>query len=285
MKKQYIKSISSLIAAVLFFGASSAAWADDPLEIKAWAYPGGSNDWQTGSTGPIFDTSTSDDAYAHAEGSVDYGVIKLYAEAYNAPGPGGAEYGYVQAEWNDVLLFDAPGLSGQQGFATLHYQIDGTFDAGGPSGSSADYVQISLNVNAHDTYRNIDSTDAPFFKCDASGVLGGTNFLNSPRSLDVSFTYGQPLTLRFWIGIDLRGYYEDGSYAIADLSHTATWEGITDIEDSNNAPVQNYTFSSDSGTNFLNPIPEPSVTALFVGEGALAFAFAFAFARRRSRKM
>lgn len=279
MKNNHIiRSILSLVTITLILGIASAAFADDPLKATAWAWPpSGNNNTNTGLVGPVQINSTVENAYAEA--SADYGILKLYGEAHRVGGSGST--GYATAEWNDVLTFNSDTLDGQTGHATLHYQIDGSFNVG-LSGGTSDYAKFYLDVTTRDTAHYYDSLaeDNPYFGYYGNGSLDNPNFLNAPRTLEISFTYGVPLELRFWVQIQTAALWDNGSYAIADLSHTATWGGITDIEDSLGDPVEDYSLSSDSGTDYLNPIPEPSTTALLLGAGV----FVVALSRRRFRK-
>ncbi len=267
MKKYHIQTARSLlIAALLLLGISSVAFADDPLRAYAWGWPTAA-ETNTGTVGPVHAISDGDTVFA--ESSADFGVLKLYSEADKVSS---ARTAFAESEWNDVLLFNAPGLTGQQGFATLHYQIDGSYDVY-QSGSDTDYAKFSLYIRAYDANLNISSVEDRAFAYQGDGVLTNPSFLNAPRTLSISFTYGEPLTLQFKLRTEARAYYQNGSHAVADLSHTATWEGITDIEDSSHNAVTNSSLSSDSGTNYMNPVPEPSLAAFLVEAGIFACAF------------
>ena len=65
-----------------------------------------------------------------------------------------------------------------------------------------------------------------------------------------------------------------------DAGNTVSWGGTAAVLDNTNAPVNSFSLGSASGTNYLNPIPEPSTITMFLVAGTLACAFAV----RRYRK-
>ena len=65
------------------------------------------------------------------------------------------------------------------------------------------------------------------------------------------------------------------------MGHTAYWGGFTEVTDSEGDPVTNYTASSQSGTNYVSAIPEPTaVTSVLAGAFVLAFGRRLRGARR-----
>lgn len=274
MKNQPIKSLFAA-AALLSFGISSAAFADDPLKARA-STNGGEIDEQTGSVGPLqaSDAFSLDGGSANSHTSADYGVLKLYAEAL---GSGETAYGTSIAYWTDTFLFESDTLDGQAGKATVHFRIDGSISATTTGNGNLSYGRIILNVGTPEAENQYLSETYQLY---ANGSTSGSaDFLNTDIPLEINFIYGTSFDLGIYLNV-VAWAGNNGAHVVSDFSHTSTWEGITDIEDAFGNPVTDYSFSSTSGVNYINAVPEPSTTVLFIGAGA----FVIALARRRFRK-
>jgi len=59
--------------------------------------------------------------------------------------------------------------------------------------------------------------------------------------------------------------------ASGDFAHTLTWGGFTEVRDAQGNLVTHYTLTSDSGTDWSKPVPEPGTLPL-VGAGLAGLA-------------
>jgi hypothetical protein len=108
-----------------------------------------------------------------------------------------------------------------------------------------------------------------------TGFNGGSNglFIGVEQTRTINFTYGTPFD--FWLNVRLRTDIitsEPGSVS-ATISLT-NWSGFENVT-TGGSPVTNATFSSASGTDWTQPVPEPSSALLLLSGTAV-------FLRRRS---
>jgi len=110
--------------------------------------------------------------------------------------------------------------------------------------------------------------------------------LNQSLAFSIPFTFGTPfdvaVTMYSDIRLDSHSLDNNGvGYSVThDAGNTVSWGGTAAVLDNTNAPVNSFSLGSASGTNYLNPIPEPSTITMFLVAGTLACAFAV----RRYRK-
>ena len=106
----------------------------------------------------------------------------------------------------------------------------------------------------------------------ADGTTGssGALFLNRTNTFAVPFTFGIASELRVQLSTITTARTRFGADSISDLGHTLEWGGIVSVKDNSNNLVNNYTLTSGSGTNYIQPIPEPGAWALTAG-GLLMF--------------
>lgn len=107
-----------------------------------------------------------------------------------------------------------------------------------------------------------------------------------PVPVVVGFQYDVPFDLRldfYAYGIGYaRGWY-DGISSFSEHSegflNTVAWQGISSVRDAFDQEVGGWTITSESGTDYANPVPEPTVGGL-LAPGLLAIGGGV---RRRSR--
>lgn len=252
-------------------------------------YIGNSSSTQTSSSGDVAAVvagpSEYGDRYGDASAFGSFGVLRA-SSTIGVPPRGSSFYqafSSSEASFRDDFLIDAPGLTGTQGSVTVRFTIDGSLSVGTngtPSYSTPGNVTYAragytfgVNPNTGDTYTQRTNWD---------GSSSGTQFLGVEQVHTLYFTYGTVLenvTLRISTTTSAAGeYYSYYSSSAADLSHTAIWGGFGEVRDAGGNLVTNYSFTSGSGTDYTQAVPEPG-TSLLAGVG-LAFAL---FRRHRAR--
>ena len=94
-----------------------------------------------------------------------------------------------------------------------------------------------------------------------SSLSGGSTFF----SLDLPMNWDQPWDVK--VGLLAWAYGQ----ADADFLSTATLTGV-ELFDANHVQVTQFSLTSASGTNYLNPVPEPATWVLLLSSlGVLAF--------------
>lgn len=249
------------VLAVLVAGGLLAPTPASAL-LLASASSGGPTVTDSQSAG--FAEAASDGPRASGRARAEYGLLRAIGQAAeNGPVPPISVNGSGAAAWIDPVTIDAPGLTGQQGTATVHYRIDGT-------------LAINTTARAAANYSFIVELGTQFFHVSrAQYELGGppsVDFLNQPISATVPLIFGTSRDWHFTIQAvgTVLGVSPTAS-AITNLGSTATWLGISEVRDAGGNLVSTYSLVSGSGTDWAQPVPvpEPSVFALF-GLGTLA---------------
>ncbi|MFN0183421.1 MAG: hypothetical protein ACKVQR_06330 [Aquabacterium sp.] len=203
--------------------------------------------------------------HAYAQGTVDWGSMKLYAEfsgPNSAPGPSARATG----GWVDRLRIDAadPALTGTAGVMNFIIHVQGVLD-----------VQPIFNAGAGvglRSYVNDQITQGSGHR------VAGQGQRNAPYHQEVdSFV---PMIARFVFGTEFEfGLFAEAvtgtssvaavnliNVGLSDFGHTMTWEGITSVT-RNGAPVD-YRLYSAAGVDWTLPyvpgavVAEPSSVAL-----------------------
>jgi hypothetical protein len=279
-------SLALLSLAVLLGGNVSVQASPQVSASANAAYIGNEISSQTASSGGVSAVVDGlphyDDRYGQASASSSFGVLRA-SSSIGVPPRGSSFYNAVsfsEASFRDDFLIDAPGLTGTQGSVTVRFTIDGSLSAnavGTPSYSApgnATYARagytFGVNPNSGDSYTQRKHWD---------GSTSGTQFLGVEQVHTLYFTYGTTLenvTLRITTTNSAAGEgYSYYSATASDLSHTAIWGGFGEVRDAGGNIVENYSFSSASGTDYTQAVPEPA-TSLLAGLG-----LAFTLLRRR----
>jgi hypothetical protein len=225
---------------------------------------------QTESSGPV-EVSSSRTYSTHsvkADTSSDFGVLKLYAESMVNTDYGTSATSISHARWSDTFFFESEAFNGQAGTATMHFRVDGLFNINAPNWFNTPSGSIILGVGDSTTpgYNNFMAKSYTLY---GDGTEDGSaEWLNSDLFVVTSFTYGT--SFEFAIDLRLEAYTASSGQLITtqvtgDFSHTSIWQGITDIKNAGGSPVGDYSFSSSSGVNYINAVPEPTTTCLLAG--------------------
>lgn len=244
-------------------------------ELYVSAYGQGPGSQQTASSGPVSqsDSATHQFGSGMARAGADFGVLRNYAEATAIAGSSNfnnAVLASTTARWQDDLLFNAAGLTGSPGSVTVKFRIDGTLAASQPqfdpdqsqTRADASYGMSILGSGV------VHSGGESRFADGTRTFSGSGPFLNVEQTATLPFTFGTAFTLKLEVSASSTARTQFGGSALADLENTTTWGGFITVRDSQGQVVNNYTFSSASGTNFINPIPEPNTALLILGAAA-----------------
>lgn len=241
---------------------------------------------KTANSGSVSDSSSStgpnEDVLSFS--SATFGVLHAYSSSVSRPGgftPSTSITASFRDDWTFLAPVDRPELNGTIGTVTVRFTIDGTLQSlpnGKPSYANSNFAEARYMFGAHNP-TNYTKAEKHY----GDGRVSGSIFLGLEQTQQLSFTFGQTLT-DVKLGIMSYASSSGGtgtSSSTADLSHTATWGGFAEVRDNNGNVVANYSFSSASGTNYVQAIPEPDTTTLLVLSG---LAFNAIRVRRRNRE-
>lgn len=256
------------------------------------AYLGSETPAQTAPSGNVMDVDSGVGEFGEPRSGDNvafgsFGVLRASSSISVLPRGGSSPYsafGTSTASFQDDFLIDAPGLTGTAGTVEVRFTIDGSLSLdkyGAPAyfaSQSSTYAQATYAIGVGIGAGDVIATQRLRY----DGSTSGTSFLGVEQAYVLNFTFGtvvNDFTFRITTAVSAAG--EGSTYlstATADLSHTAVWGGFGEVRDSNNNVVNGYSFSSSSGTDFTQPIPEPTAAAL------VALAGAALIGRRRLRR-
>jgi len=282
---------TALLAAMILLWSQLPSNAITQVRANAGSSTAENNTFEKiASSGSVSDAESGPNLFGSGTGraSASFGVLRAYGYAETVLGYNSSlysVYSFNSASWSDDFLYSSEALNGTAGSVPMRFTIDGTL-----SFNSAGSVPQFINGTGYYSYIEASlGTD----NGQGSGILRETLYLNgqyenNPSFLGIeqvvtfNFIWGTPLTgvkLRLNANVNAAGSNSGyTSSAIANGENTATWGGFGTVLDSNGNPVTNYTFSSGSGTNYAQAIPEPGTGTLLAAAGLLA-----ALARRRRR--
>jgi hypothetical protein len=173
------------------------------------------------------------------------------------------------AFFSDDFRIEAPGRSGTTGSLTVKFTIDGALSS---TASGAERVgEVSF---ARATYQfSVDGTllrneNQRLF---SDGTTQATSmFLNQEQQVTFNFTFGTPFEVKLLLQGSGQAYNRFSATAVADLENTAEWGGFGEVRDAAGNLVTDYAFSSGSGVDFTQPIPEPGTGACLLMAVAVA---------------
>lgn len=226
-----------------------------------------------------------DKALALAEGQLAFGVNKVFAhfDAFNATDPTWTIMADARTQWIDQVTIDGGDLNGTIGTFTASLRVFGS-DAFAFSGAyetpDADLYGfwdswIGTSTDGGGSYL-VGGWFGSWYSDGAGGVEYYGDELNQPLTeVTLEFIYGQP----FLLSGNMEAYFHATNDSLLpgtvsgtlDFSHSAYWNGMGDFRDSNGNLVAIEGFSSRSGTDWLNPVPEPA-TMLALASGLAAMA-------------
>jgi hypothetical protein len=264
----------ALVAAGAALLAQQSAFADSLLKA-------GTNTAESGSVSYYADDSNPNETITRTA-FASFGILRASSTSISNPNAF-TPASITSASFLDDWTIDASGLSGTAGTVTVSFTIDGSL-------ISVPYGTPTYGYQANATYaeaRYIFGANNPTSNTKAqkhygNGSISGQTFLGIEQTQVLNFTFGQAIEdVKFEIMTiaSSAGGYGYSSESTADLSHTAVWGGFVEVRDSNGNLVGDYSFSSASGTDFTQPIPEPGACTLLVLSG-----MAFNFLRPRRRQ-
>jgi hypothetical protein len=196
---------------------------------------------------------------ARARAFASFGSLSVYAISFTNSGADGSSGG-GHAIWLDMITINAPGLNGTAGFIDFSLSLQGTLSAfTGNNQVGSGNAGYSLDISFDNVTTSFSGSKSPGGPPTGDLLPLDVSILNQP------FTFGVPFRLEVDLGAGA-GSGCDGNCGQAggqaNLQDTLNWGGISEVRDSNGGSVTNFTLSSDSGTDWTQPVPEPSVVTL-----------------------
>jgi hypothetical protein len=239
------------------FACSMAACAPDDDIVK-------------GMTGPVQASAFAEGGFegvGSATAAVNWGDMHLVSQFTNA---GNA---LAIGQIVDQLVFTAPGVApGTPMQVNFSIRVEGAIEGSNNNGAAGEWLlQSNLGGGAYQINASAQDYGGKGYVGDPFGIFTGTAtvFAGDVEGLDIELTAS--------------ALSSTGDVAVADLSHTLLWDGISDVTVGGVA-VNDFTVTSASGTNWANSfiptgVPEPAAWAMMlVGFGGLG-----ATMRRRQR--
>lgn len=215
-------------------------------------------------------------AYAMA----DYGVLESSSTVIGA-----GNWAYTLASsrtsFQDTFRIDAPGLTGQRGYFTAQVSMPFELTLQNPRWTDQFiYSQILVEPAGHAFEKyELSAGDQSLFNTYRVAHNGGSVPTDAPMILEVTFTYGAPISIFGALNTTVKGVtnWDHSASFVADMdaAHSVYWNGIGSVTDANGRAVTAYTLTSDSGTDWTRdfaaaPVPEPGAALLMLaGLGAL----------------
>ena len=249
-------------------------------------------------TGPIAPAAMNGNGADDTEGSagayVDYGVIGIYAGGRarqpTSPVQGGTiGSGDAFGEFTDqfTIVPPSPALAQHQGTLVFSVPLRGGGTASGVS--SGGFYELEVQLDTCPTGLCDFVQQGSWIDRGPSG--GGFLFSGDPPTgfsrISVPIEFSRPILLDVRLSADAQALGVSGDFATASAAfgHTLTWGGFDDVMDSEGASVTGYTVTSDSGTDWSKPLPEPSAESLRLAAlASLATVRAIAGRRRRCQR-
>jgi hypothetical protein len=261
ISKDSISRVVLLVALVLCFwfqqaqAASVVGVVQQSASTQALDLPGAEADYYytfQDTSGPVSKSYTSPGGFAKAHNSASHGILKLAVSRVSPVAPHPIYFDmYSHTEcasyWQDVVQIDSPGLTGQIGWVTVAFTIDGSTSSGGST-------QIE-DIRYRFSYGEANSV----YDSEVGELVRGVGILNNQRTHQIPFVFGTPFSMALTISARVGSLLDVPGQAIVNLSHTQTWGGFLSVTTGAGETVS-YTTSSASGTNFSQPIlsmPEP----------------------------
>ncbi len=239
---------------------------------------------QTATSGSVSDAegATAVNGSTDGRASASFGVLRAYGHAATVPFNRSdySYYSFNSASWRDDWLFASPTVpNGSRGFVTVHFTVDGNLNVHS-SGTPREPFGSFDNYYGHIAYTfgtDIGSGDNARETIRYNGTREGTPFLGIEQTITLPFTYGtllENVELRIKANVFAQGQQNSPTEYFtneftADGEHTATWGGFGPVVDGSGNPVTDYSFTSSSGTNYTQAVPEPGCSLLLVGSGLL----------------
>ncbi len=226
---------------------------------------------------------------AVARARIAPGVNSTYAhwDSLDGLNPAGTLIADAWTHWTDTVLISDPELNGTVGhftaslrvFGSASFNLTGGYASGDPYSDAGIYgfwdSWIGTSTDGGGSFL-VGGWFGDWYSDYDGSVWYTGDELNQPMTeVELEFVYGQPFLLRMnleaYIDAQNPNLLEGTVEGTLDFSHTAYWNGIGAIRDTN-GNIVNPDFWSQSGVDWRNSVvPEPaSLTALGLGVLALA---------------
>ena len=269
-----IRTTTLSLAALL--GSCLASHASPQVSASSGASHLDGSPANTASSGGVSHASSGADEtrYGSFSASASFSGLSTYGQIATIPYNSSvyAGVGSGRASFRDDFLFDAPGLTGTAGSVTVRFTISGTLAV--TKNGTPNYSAAMSNTFAEAAYAfgvDLDSSNQVSQRRRWDGTSSGTLFLGVPQERTLNFTFGTTLeNVMLRISSTVAAAGEGFTYAsnsTSDLS--AAWGGFVEVRDNGGNVVSNYSFSSSSGSNYVQPVPEPASAALVLLGGAM----------------
>jgi hypothetical protein len=237
--------------------------------LTAEAAAGAYNQTVSAATAPVLAYATTT-PWATAQASAEYGLLRASGSTtgqITSAGGSPVIQGDGISRFDDVFTIDSPSHAwGAPATLTLLYRVEGDVSAGEHGGGIRATSTMALKFRAYQWQSLIKAADHSYSVQAASGLhTFGTDFRGTILAQTFDVMIGIPITMlmqlearTFMEPINVRAETVGSSaFAIADLGHTFTWLGFESLTVGGVA-VTGYTVSSNSGTNWAAPVPEPA---------------------------
>jgi hypothetical protein len=267
-------SAASLGSAHATTGTAVSGQAVHSADGIGYNYQGYNTSLALGQT-PNFNFTTPNIISAVAgSAEADFGINRISNSVSIPSGDSQYAYSFMRSAWIDLILISDEDLNGQQGVFNGVVYVDMDYSSSGtPAATYANFFSVGVGSS-------VDSSNYGFLGFDQNPQ----SYQSVPLNFSVNFTFGTAfdlaVTMTSNININVLTNGPGGSIT-HDASNTVTWGGVVSVQNSSLQPLDpgEYALSSGSGTNYINPVPEPSTLGLFAG----AVAAIFGFRRRASR--
>ncbi len=266
LKRLVVSGLINILASVAVVGLfPSAGWSQVWCNLTL----GVSTD--NDQKGPIFPSGpTAQDellangrngSHAFAWGFCRPGEILLNAQSLAFNRDGGA-IAYAYGDFFDVFQVDMPGLEGTAG--SFPFDLDISGDVPLPTQSDA-WWRASAWIKVF-VYINGETVLERQKQCGSQGGCVGEELSRFQGT--VNFIYGQPINITISAYTYAEALYfgpggqpRSEGFANAGFARTVRWLGVSEVRDSQGNTVSGYRITSESGTDYSQPIVKEPVIA------------------------
>jgi hypothetical protein len=192
-----------------------------------------------------------------------FGQLSLINNVSIPDGNGEQGHSTISSSWVDSVLISSPGLDGTTG--TLNAVVYLTVDYS-RIGTPQQYLYDLLAVEIGD---GSPTTSYAHVQYDY-GV--GLPVTASPINFSIEFTFGEAFNFNVSLLSMLMLNANNGDGATVTTDVNLDWGGVVSVQNASSQPLApgTFTMTSESGTDWLQAVPEPSTALLVLGAVGLA---------------